>query len=290
VQTFKDRVGGEHRVEYYEVLQIDPVDGKVARVTRKMIYHRFDGYRWGSDSLDRFPQYVFVDMNLAMRANDEGVIRVPVNYPIAFSCSIQCRDGLHQGAFQTLSDIGRPLVFNNTCSSSHELAPIFVDAGARAYIGTLWEVGNATATQAAKAFYSKALQDGNILSAFYEMVKQPTRKKDINVYIYWGLHFSTLRRPEQRSDEGIFGALMHSFLMWMTKVSGSVDPVVKSHGMPILAFLYHQLLLNFTQERLDKIRDFDAEKAAQVIGNLPAEDEGAQTRGYDEMIVESPLS
>lgn len=97
---------------------------------------------------------------------DVGVIRVAVNYPIAFSCHIRCRDGLHQGAFHTLSDIGRPLVFNNSCSSSHELAPMFVDAGARAYVGTLWDVGNDTATRAAKTFYTKALKDGNLSVCF----------------------------------------------------------------------------------------------------------------------------
>jgi hypothetical protein len=154
VQTFKDRAEDEHNIEFYEVVQTDPVDGQVARLTRKMIYHRFDGQKWGSSSLRQIPRYVFEDMSVAMRAEKKvGVIRVPVKYPIAFSCHIQCRDGLHQGAFQTLADIGRPLVFDNTCSSSHELSPIFVDAGARAYLGTLWEVGNDTARRAAKVFY-----------------------------------------------------------------------------------------------------------------------------------------
>jgi hypothetical protein len=286
VQTFKDRAGIEHRIEFYEVVQIDPVDTVMARLTRKMIYHRFDGYKWGSAALREMPQYVFEDMSQAMRADEESkVIRVSVNYPIAFSCSIQCRDGLHQGAFQTLSDLGRPLVFNNTCSSSHELAPIFVNAGARAYIGTLWEVGNDTATRAAKVFYTKALEGGNILSAFHEMLQQPTRKKDSNVYILWGLHFSSLQKPEQQSDDGIFGALMHSFLMWMQKISTSDDPEVKRNGMPILAFLYHQLILNFTQERLEKIQNFDPASVEEMIGNIPADDQDALSRGYDEQAV-----
>jgi hypothetical protein len=283
VQTYTDRAGAEHRVEFYEVVQIDPVDTVMARVTRKMIYHRFDGHKWGSSALEEIPQYVFVDMNSAMRTEKEtGVIRVPANYPIAFSCKIQCRDGLHQGAFQTLSDIGRPLVFNNTCSSSHELAPIFVSAGARAYIGTLWEVGNDTATRAAKAFYTKALKDGNILSAFYDMVKQRTRTKDTDVYILWGLHFSSVQRPQQKSDEGIFGALLHSFLMWMDKVSTSIDPIIKRDSMPILAFLHQQLISNFTQERLEKIRAFDPEAVKQMIASLPGDTEDSLSRGYYE--------
>jgi len=285
VQTFTDRMGSEHKVEYYEVIQIDPVDGKVAQLTRKMIYHRFDGHKWGSPSLNQIPQYVFIDMNLAMRENEEGVIRVHVNYPIAFSCHIRCRDGLHQGAFQTLSDIGRPLVFNNTCSSSHELSPIFVSAGARGYLGTLWEVGNDTAVNAAKTFYSKAMKCQNILSAFHEMTKLQTRKKDAHVYIMWGLHFSTIRKPLERSDDAILGALLHSFLMWLHKITTTSDQVVARNGIHIVAFLYKQLVLNFGPDRLAELENIDREAIRNMMSTLPVEKEGDATRGYDNVVV-----
>jgi hypothetical protein len=285
VQTYMDRMGSQHNVEYYEVIQIDPVDGKVAQVTRKMIYHRFDGHKWGSLALRQIPQYVFIDMNLAMRENEEGVVRVPVNYPIAFSCHIRCRDGLHQGAFQTLSDIGRPLVFNNTCSSSHELSPIFVSAGARCYLGTLWEVGNDTAVNAAKTFYNKAMTDQSLLSSFHEMVKLPARKKDIDVYIMWGLHFSTLRKPPQRSDDPVLGALFHSFLMWMRKITTTDDPVVARNGVHIVAFLYKQLALNFDPGRLADLKNIDRGALREMMDRLPIEDEEEATRGYDNVVV-----
>jgi hypothetical protein len=285
VQTFTDRAGQEHKVEYYEVIQIDPVDGKVAQLTQKMIYHRFDGHKWGSPLLREIPQYVFIDMNAAMRENEAGVIRVPVNYPIAFSCHIRCHDGLHQGAFQTLADLGRPLVFNNTCSSSHELAPILVSAGARAYLGTLWEVGNTTAVQAAKTFYSKAMKDQNLLAAFHEMVKLPTRSKDANVYILWGLHFSTLRKPAQRSDDAILGALLQSFLMWLHKVTTTGDPAIARNGIPIVAFLYKQLVLTFGPERLAELENIDREAMRKMMESLPSDDEENATRGYDNILI-----
>jgi hypothetical protein len=285
VQTFSDRDGKKHRVEYYEVIQIDPVDGKVAQLTRKMIYHRFDGHKWGSPRLHETPQYVFIDMNAAMRENETGIIRVPVDYPIAFSCHIRCRDGLHQGAFQTLADLGRPLIFNNTCSSSHELAPIFVSAGARAYLGTLWNVSNTTAVQAAKAFYRRAITDQNLLAAFYEMTKVPTRGKDDNVYILWGLHFSTLRRPTQRSDDAILGALLHSFLMWLHKVTTTSDPATKRNGIPIVAFLYKQLVLTFGPERLAKLEKIDREEMRKMIDSLASDETEETTRGYDNILI-----
>jgi hypothetical protein len=224
-------------------------------------------------------------MSAAMRENEDGVIRVPVNYPIAFSCHIRCHDGLHQGAFQTLADLGRPLVFNNTCSSSHELAPIFVSAGARAYLGTLWEVGNTTAAQAAKTFYSKAMKDQNLLTAFHEMVKLPTRSKDANVYILWGLHFSTLRKPAQRSDDAILGALLQSFLMWLHKVTTTGDPAIARNGIPIVAFLYKQLVLTFGPERLAELENIDREAMRKMMESLPSDDEENGTRGYDNILI-----
>jgi hypothetical protein len=75
--------------------------------------------------------------------------------------------------------------------------------------------------------------------------------------------------------------------MWMPKVSNSLDPVVKRHGMPILAFLYDQLILNFTPERLEHIADFNRRAAQQMMETLPAGDEDTLTRGYDEVILPS---
>jgi hypothetical protein len=90
---------------------------------------------------------------------------------------------------------------------------MFVDVGARAYVGTLWDVGNDTATRAAKTFYTKALKDGNLLSAFLRNAQANDAEEGRQRAYLVGLHFSSLQKPEARSDEGIFGALMHSFTL-----------------------------------------------------------------------------
>ena len=280
LQEFKDRQGASHKVEYYEVIQIDPVDGVMAQLTQKMIYQRFDGFKWGSPELRMLPAYIFDDMSVAMREG-EKVIRVPVKDPIAFSCHIECYGGLHQGAFHSLSDIGRPVVFNNSCSSSHELSPIFVDAGARAYIGTLWRVGNITAKNAAIAFYTELFRAGSLLSAFHSMVKLQTRDKDANVYIFWGLHFSTLKKPTEKSDDRIFGALLHSFLMWMRKIQTTADPVIERNAIPIAEFLQQELLASFTPDRLKALQEFDIAELTKSSQSEPDEEDDGFTRGID---------
>ena len=283
IQDFKDSHGDDHRIEFYEIVQIEYAGGEMAKVTRKMIYHRFDGHKWGSEALAKMPRHIFDDMFKEMRTNEEKVIRVPVKYPIAFSCHIRCQNGLHQGAFQTLSDVGLPIVFNNTCSSSHELSSIFVAAGARAYIGTLWDVGNKSASHAAKVFYAHLMKNGNLLAAFHEMVQQVVGKKYANIYVFWGLHFSSLTRPVEKSDDKVFAYLLHSFMLWVRKINTTVDPEIKRNAMPIAAFIYGQLVTNTTPERLQKIRSVDPKGFDEMMRSTPDPEDDDFTRGVSEI-------
>ncbi len=85
------------------------------------------------------------------------------------------------------------VVFNNTCFSSSEVAKFFLFNGARAYIGTLWGIDNNAAVLGAKTFYTEAFS-GTILGTFYDAVNAIRETHSRNVYMYWGLHFTTLTR------------------------------------------------------------------------------------------------
>jgi hypothetical protein len=52
----------------------------------------------------------------------------------------------------------------------------------------------------------------------------------------------------------------------------------------IAAFLYQQLILTFTPERLDRIKDFNRDAAIEMMKTLPLEEEDNLTRGYDEVV------
>ena len=187
VQEFIDRNGKSHKLEFYEVMGFSPTEGDMVRVQRRLIFKSFDGFPWMSPPLKSYPRYVFEDMMVAMRLDpDNKVLRVPFKSKIALSCHIQCADSIHQGEFHGLAGFGHPFVFNNTCSSSHEIAAMIIRAGARSYIGTLWSIGNETAKRAAKAFYESLVQQGNLLSAFFAMNKTIINEQYENVYIFWG--------------------------------------------------------------------------------------------------------
>jgi hypothetical protein len=261
VQEFADRDGVSHKLEFYEVVGFSPVENDMVRVHRKLIFRTFDGFPWMSQPLKKYPRYIFEDMLIATREDSKSkVLRVPFRSNIALSCHIQCADSIHQGDFLCLAGAGHPVVFNNTCSSSHEIATTIIHAGARSYIGTLWSIGNDTAKRSAKVFYESLVQDGNLLSAFFAMNKSILKKQYENVYIFWGLHLSTLRKASTKSDSKIFGELMGLYLSWLRKVQTTPDPEVRRNSIPIARFLADEIMRSFTPERLKAIKDFDPSK------------------------------
>jgi hypothetical protein len=286
VQEFTDRDGKSHKLEFYEVVGFSPTEGDMVRVHRKLIFTSFDGFPWMSPPLKSYPRYVFEDMMVATRLDPESkVLRVPFKSKIALSCHIQCADSIHQGVFQGLGGIGHPFVFNNTCSSSHEIAAMIIHAGARSYIGTLWSVGNETAKRAAKAFYESLIQQGNLLSAFFAMNKTITNKKYEDVYIFWGLHFSTLAKVSVKSDAKIFADLIGLYLSWLKKIQTTADPEVRRNSIPVARFLADEIMRRFTPERLKEIESFDPTKLDEEERSAPqAADDFS--RGVSEIDIE----
>ena len=75
--------------------------------------------------------------------------------------------------------------------------------------------------------------------------------------------------------------------MWLRKISTTSDPEIRRNGLPIAAFLYQQLILNFTQDRLDKIRDFDPVAFEEMMRDAPEEAEDQFIRGPEEIVAAS---
>jgi hypothetical protein len=160
-----------------------------------------------------------------------------------------------------------------------------IHAGARSYIGTLWSVGNETANRAAKAFYEGLIQHGNLLSAFFEMNKAIINKQYENIYIFWGLHLSTLPKVSVKSDARILADLIGLYLSWLKKAQTTPDPEVRRNSIPIARFLADEIMLRFTPERLKEIKSFDLTKlddeeraATQAVDNF--------SRGVSEIEIE----
>lgn len=275
-QSFTDRDGKEHTVEYFEVVSFAPSDDPdMVKVERKMIFSTLDGIAWTQRPLAIYPRYVGDDMMQALRDEDDGLKRTPVNIPIALSCHIRCYQSFHQGAFDHLAAYAHPIIFNNSCSSSHELAAGFLAGGARCYLATLWNVGGTTAKKAALAFYDSALATGKVLPAFSTMLRSITNAQYRDIYIFWGLHFTSLVRPAEKTDRNIIAGLAATYRIWMRKLATSKDLEVKRNSLPIVRFIMSEIMRRLPPERLK-----------QMTADLPDEQEIERSQAVDEPLID----
>ena len=80
-------------------------------------------------------------------------------------------------------------------------------------------------------FYAELLNDGSMLRAFTAMSCAIKEKQFRDVYIFWGLHFSTLTKPDRKSDERLFAALLHAYVMWLRRARTAMEADVKRNGV-----------------------------------------------------------
>jgi hypothetical protein len=245
---FVDKEGNTHSVDFDEVVGITPVTDKpdMVRVHRKVFPRKLDGFAWMSDELKRqnIANHVCHDMWKCMI---ESRGRRTPKGRVAMSCAIACADSIHQGILHTLASFSSPLIFNNTCWSWYEVASFFLGCGARGYVGTLWDIENQAAVTAAETFYKNLLQ-GTVLTAFYKAVKavEATRSKDI--YIYWGLHFTSLS-PGQSVREGraeVRKELMRAVDAWVRHIETTSNSERRRNAIRVLKSILHELRTSFS--------------------------------------------
>lgn len=249
-EQFTDRDGTKHAVEFEEVIGVTPAPDKpgMVAVHRKVFPRTLDGLRWMSSELEEhgLPSHVSLDMWKCM-LESKGARKKKGR--IAMSCAIACADTIHQGQFHALASYSSPIVFNNTCWSWAEVAGFFLACGARGYIGTLWAVENDAAVIAARTFYENLFR-GTVLSASHKAVKSIDRTPSKDIYIYWGLPFTTLPAPQSlaRAKNAVRKELIHAIERWVRKIESTKIPEVRVNSIPILRMLVRELLSNFPSE------------------------------------------
>ena len=273
-EEFVDRNGETHVIEYDEVVGCDLIadkDGRV-QVHRKAIFRKLDGLLWMSEELDKkkIPEYVFLDMWKALyqdqRTKFNPNAKRKKKGQIATSCAIRCSDTIHQGELQVLASHSSPLVFNNTCWSWYEVASLFLSCGSRGYVGTLWAIDNEGAIVGARTFYDNVFS-GTVLSAFHQAVRAIDNTQSKNIYVFWGLHFSTLSqaRNAQESRGEVFAELARSFAGWREHINGSKSAEGKRNAARVLASVIRELKTNFSAE---DFRTFQLERWARITGTF----------------------
>jgi hypothetical protein len=247
-ESFVDIDGITHKVEFEEVVGITPVfdDPQKVVVHRKVFPRKLDGLAWMSPELKerKFDADVINRMWKSMLESEgrrKKIGRIPL------SCAIACADSIHQGQFHTLASYSSPVVFNNTCWSWHEVALFFIDCGARGYIGTLWAIGNDAAVVAAKVFYENVFR-GTILGAVCKALKAIEATPSNNIYVFWGLHFSSLPpgNDSRASVAKIKSETARSVMAWVRKIKTTKSAEVRRNSIRILKSILRELVVNFS--------------------------------------------
>jgi hypothetical protein len=256
-EEFVDRMGKTHTIEYDQVIGSHPVPNEdgLFRVHRKVLPRKLDGFAWKSEELtkENMPQYVFDDLWNALypdqRIKPNPNAKRKKKDLIVNSCAIRCVDSIHQGEFTMLACHSSPVVFNNTCCSWGEVAKFFLACGARAYIGTLWEIDNDAAIIGARTFYENVFQ-GTILGAFNRAVKTIDGTQSKDIYIYWGLHFTTLSpgRTAAESRSEVLGELLQAVKGWRAQIASTTSAEGKRNATRVLNSVLHELNVTFGPE------------------------------------------
>ncbi|HVA27925.1 MAG TPA: hypothetical protein VNF68_07075, partial [Candidatus Baltobacteraceae bacterium] len=238
--TFSDRQGERHVIEYDEVVGIAPTyDGSgLFGVQHKALFRRLDGLEWGSSALAgrKLPEHVYVDAMRAMFDGEGAVSREREHKDrVSGGSVIVCHDGYHQAMFRTLAAYGHPIVFNNTCWSSSGITHFFLGSGAVAYIGTLWAVHNDLATRAAKYFYEN-VGSTQLIHALHRVNHEIKDTPDANIYVYWGLHFSTFTtaESEQVSINDVGSRMARQIRMYVRHLEQPLTDEVRDNDARVL--------------------------------------------------------
>ena len=137
--------------------------------------------------------------------------------------------------------------------------------------------GNVNAVRGAKTFYENAF-DKPIIYAFHDALKAIDRSSDRNIYVFWGLHFSTLEKAKDINEgrQRTFNELVRSLFAWGKKIRTTKSTEVKKNSLEIFKRVYKEI----------EGGDFDlknanvlAEKMREAMKNMPqARDEINQSQ------------
>lgn len=220
---FHDTQGLKHTAEFDVALSVGMTPYADEHIVSFQFYFKvLDGMAFGSPELtaQAYPQSLFVHM---LEQISEAFVQQKVTYlkeldSVPNTNAIRCHSNFYNAGIDQFSSDSHPFIFNNACWSWMIISNAFLQAGARGYIGTMQEIGNKQAVDFAKTFYSHLFQ-GTALQAFHLANVAFLQTQPEPLYVYWGLHFSTVRNKQpSRTILGKIVRLMNSSLSkWSRK-------------------------------------------------------------------------
>jgi hypothetical protein len=221
---FKDSEGLDRRLVVDVAIGVgrsdDPERLAVMQHTR---FRELDGVAW-DDPEKSEKLYVGMAIRDWVDRTSEDEPLAPVEKAdigrVAGAAALKMHDHLYLPHPTSLAGQGTPLIINNACSSWHELASRFTFAGARGYIGTLFEVTSAEAYEIAVGLLGEEFGRALPLALWKAQAKvygTGTRRP----YIMTGVYPQRLRAKRQDTPAIIRARLEHGLAYWLREFERS---------------------------------------------------------------------
>ncbi|CAM4213777.1 hypothetical protein SAMN06265348_10628 [Pedobacter westerhofensis] len=201
--TFSDKEGTQHTIEFDHVLGIHLTPYEDLHPIESIYYFRkLDGLVWRSNELKakKYPHelYAMIEKEISVAFEKKKVKTLEKLESVPNTNATVCTNFNYLGNFNQIGGQEcHPIIFNNSCWSWIRISNNFLVAGARGYIGTLREVDNSLAVRFSMLFYESAFYKGTVVQAMHHAICEAVHDGEENLYIYWGLHFTTLKNRER---------------------------------------------------------------------------------------------
>jgi hypothetical protein len=99
------------------------------------------------------------------------------------------------------------------------------------------------------------LFNGTVQRAIYAAIKSVTDQNSKDIYIYWGLHFTSLSagHSAEQSRQEVFQELLLSLGGWKDQIKNSQSVEVRENATRVLKSVLHELNTNFGPDDLKKL-------------------------------------
>ncbi len=247
---FIDSENETHHFDYDTSLSLAPSSYEdLVEVQIKYFPRKLNGMLWKSKELKE-KKYSHEFYDLLKKAMTNNKTKGIEKSTIRGTSSIKCKDFNYQGMFNNIAGSNcSPFIFNNTCWSWSGIADSFIRSGSPAYIGTLWNIDNPIAVKTAETFYEN-LFGSTISSCLHNSLSHSIGTKDEGIYIFWGLHFSTLKVGDATSNHRfeVASRLMKTKKIWEEHLISVTDPDTIKNINQRIRWLSHVLKYSFSIE------------------------------------------
>jgi hypothetical protein len=253
---FTDKEGIERKLVIDSAVGFGSEPGSdMVNVTEFMRFFSLNDIRW-DDPEKKKKLYIgsaITDFTELMR-NDDPELQLLTATEIRRvkgSMSLKMYDHYYIPVFHSIADHNTPIIFNNACSSWREMSGMFLFAGARAYIGALFDVTGLEAKEIALSLFHRHGRRSlpfalwRAQNEVYDTLRHP--------YVMLGPHFTRLRFERNDKIQYLAGRLKKAILNRRHQSETAEKEDVKRNASEYAKFLEKELE-SFIEEWHIKLR------------------------------------